>query len=304
MFDRSIEASFAVHFAANFALQMSSPTSLKPGCPISVCMISGPEEQRIRRTLESVRSWTSEIIVVLNQEVSDRTEEIARELGAKVVREPWKGYAAQKNSACEKATQEWILNLDADEVISEKLRDEIIDCLSRSAAAIPHAAFSFPRCTLFLGRWIRHGDWYPDRKTRLWRRGQAEWQGEGVHEKLVVDGNVRRLKHPLLHFGTTDLDDHIRKMLRYTREFAEASSPVGPGMALLNLAVRPPWRFVRAFFLRLGFLDGWQGFAIAWIAAFYTFLRYLKSWEKQHTADPPSEPQPPERPARSHAARL
>ena len=143
--------------------------------PISVCMISGAEAHRISRALESVASWTSEIIIVLNEDARDGTEEIARRFGAKVFREPWKGFIGQKNSATEKCTGEWLLNLDADEVVSPELAAEIQQVVGHTDG--PRAAYEFPRCTYYCGRWIRHGDWYPDRVLRLYRKGAAHWAG-------------------------------------------------------------------------------------------------------------------------------
>jgi len=247
-----------------------------PPLPISVCLIAGAEAQRIRRPLESVAGWTSEIVVVLNEEVTDGTDRIVESFAGKVFREPWKGYVAQKNSAAQKAGQEWILSLDADEVVSPELRDELHRLFSDPEASRPFAAFSFPRCTFYDGRWIRHGDWYPDRKIRLWRRGSAEWRGENVHEAVVARGAVGRCKHDLRHYSMDDLNHHVRKAVRYSDLFAQQRVKDGQGAGWLELGFRPWWRFVRGYFLRLGFLDGWQGFAIARMVAFETFLRYAK----------------------------
>jgi glycosyltransferase involved in cell wall biosynthesis len=244
--------------------------------PISVCLIAGAEAQRLRRPLESVAGWTGEIIVVLNEEVTDGTDQIAQSFGGKVFREPWKGYVAQKNSAAQKAGQEWILSLDADEVVSPGLRDELQKLFSATEQLRPFAAFSFPRCTFYGGRWIRHGDWYPDRKVRLWRRGSAEWRGQNVHETVVVQGAVRKCKNDLLHYSMDDLNHHVRKAVNYSDLFAQQQVESGQNAGALTLGFRPWWRFVRGFFLRLGFLDGWQGFVIARMVAFETFLRYAK----------------------------
>ena len=138
--------------------------------PISVTMISGAEAHRIGRALASVENWAGEIIVVLNEEVSDSTDEIALRHGARVFRERWKGGIAQNNSACDKATLPWVFGIDADEVVSDKLQAEIAALFLDDSRLQKFAAFNVPRCTCFDGRWIRHGDWYPDRKTRLWRR--------------------------------------------------------------------------------------------------------------------------------------
>src|SRR5215470_5178443 len=164
--------------------------------PICVCMVSAAEAHRIGKALASVADWTSEIVVVLNEEVTDGTEQIARSHGAKVIREPWKGMIGQKASVAAKATQEWILDLDADEVVSDELREEIQQALSNSQNG-QFAAFSYPRLSWYCGRWIRHGDWYPDRQNRLWRRGRAHWGGVDPHAKLIVDGEVKKLRSNL-----------------------------------------------------------------------------------------------------------
>ena len=252
-----------------------------PPSPISVCVIAGNEAQRIRRALESVSGWTGEIIVVLNDDVKDGTDKIAAEFGAKIFFEPWKGHIAQKNSAAQKAAQEWILGLDADEVIPPELRKEIQDLFGPPEKLSRMAAFSFPRCTFYCGRWIRHGDWYPDRQIRLWRRGQAEWGGVDPHDKLMVRGEVGRLKSNLLHFSNDSVNAHIQKIIPFTDEFVRQHSQNRPGSQIAGLAIRPVWRFVRAYFFRLGFLDGWQGGYIAWLNAFSTASKYAKLRERQ-----------------------
>jgi glycosyltransferase involved in cell wall biosynthesis len=241
--------------------------------PISVCIIAGNEAARIRRAFDSVAGWTSEIILVINDDVNDGTDKIAESFGAKVFREPWKGFVAQKNSAADKAAQPWLLNLDADEEVSPALRDEI-----QCAMAAPghHAAFCFPRSTKFCGRWIRHGDWYPDRQTRLWRRGHARWIGAEVHETLQADGAVGKLRGELLHHMADTIDSQIKKISSYSENFLRDSLAHGRGASTFDLFVRPAWRFLRSYFFRLGLLDGWQGGYIAWMTAFYTATRYAK----------------------------
>jgi hypothetical protein len=239
-------------------------------------MISGAEAGRIGRALESVAGWTSEMVVVLNEDVRDGTEDITRGRGAHAFREPWKGHIAQKNSAAAKATQPWILGLDADEVVSPELREEILRLFARPGGAEPFAAYSFPRCTLFCGRWIRHGDWYPDRKTRLWKKGAAEWSGVDPHDKLLVRGNIGQLRGDLLHEHGKGVDEMIAKIPRYSDDFARHAKQTGRGASWFDLAVRPAWRFARSYLFRLGFLDGWQGSYIAWMTAFYTATRYAK----------------------------
>ena len=253
-------------------------------------MIAGAEAHRIARSLESVRDWAGEIIVVINEDVRDGTEEIARRHGAQVFREPWKGHIAQKNSAAAKATHPWLLGLDADEVIPPALQREIAQLFEREGEAARCAAYDFPRCTFYLGRWIRHGDWYPDRQTRLWQRGRAEWRGIDPHDKLAVDGPVGRLRGDLLHYSMDSLEHHLAKTVSYGADFVRGCQANSRRVGLLDLAVRPPWRFVRSYLLRRGFCDGWQGFVVAGMTAFSAFFRYVKTFEAQRRARDADKP--------------
>lgn len=255
--------------------QSSAVTKL----PISVCMISGAEAQRIDRALSSVSDWVHEIVVVLNQEVTDGTEEIARRHGAKVFREPWKGDIGQKNSALAKATQSWVLHLDADEVVSPELREEIRrkwDDFSRSESC---AAFRFPRLTYFCGRWIRHGDWYPDYIIRLWRRGAAQWSGADPHGKLVVQGKIGTLRSDLLHYSNPTIGGYVQKINYYADAYLRWQIDQGVRWSAASAIFRSGWRFARAYFFRLGFLDGYPGFFIAASTAYSTLVRHSRLFE-------------------------
>lgn len=253
--------------------------------PISVCIIAGNEAPRIRRALDSVTDWAGEIIVVLNDDENDGTGQIALAHGAKVFREPWKGHVAQKNSAADKATQPWVLGLDADEEVSPALRDEIGCAMVEPG---DHAAFCFPRCTNFCGRWIRHGDWYPDRQTRLWRKGRAHWGGVDPHDKLIVQGRIGNLRADLLHYNALTIDRQIAKISNYSEDFARDAAAHHRTANGSDVVLRPLWRFLRSYFIRLGFLDGWQGGYIAWMTAFYTATRYAKVRAAQNNK--PSKP--------------
>lgn len=243
--------------------------------PISVCIISGAEAGRIGRALESVKDWVIEIVVVVNDNVTDGTEEVAREKGAKVFREPWKGYLAQKSSATDKCTQPWAFNLDADEVVSDELRNELIARFSDVGQLQECAGFSCPRLSQFCGRWIRHGDWYPDRLTRIWKKEQGAWGGRDPHPYVKVNGKIEKLTGDLLHFSSESIKGRLGKIVHFSDEFvAQHRDDPKPGM--FELGVRPVWRFVRAYILRRGFLDGWQGFYIASHTAFGTLVRYSR----------------------------
>src|SRR5256714_4268355 len=227
--------------------------------PICVCMVSAAEANRIGKALASVADWTSEILVVLNEEVKDGTEEIARSHGAKVFREPWKGMIGQKASVAAKAAQEWILDLDADEVVSDQLREEIQQILTQKSPNGEVAAFSYPRLSWYCGRWIRHGDWYPDRQTRIWQRSKAHWGGTDPHARLLVDGKIGRLSGDLEHYSTESINKRLEKIIPFSDEFVAQRGPAIGKPSVFDLAVRPLWRFLRAYFVKLGFLDGWQG---------------------------------------------
>jgi glycosyltransferase involved in cell wall biosynthesis len=241
-------------------------------------MICGAEALRVGKSLASVADWTSEIIVVLNAEVSDGTDRAAAAFGAKVFREPWRGFVAQKNSAASKAGCPWILGLDADEVVSAPLRQEIT-ALFAWPEGPRLAAFRFPRCTHYCGRWIRHGDWYPDCVTRLWRAETGEWTGVEPHARLEVSGAVGTLAGELQHYSNDSIDQQISKIVPYSGDFVRHRQLSGRGAGVADLAIRPAWRFFRAYILRRGFLDGWQGFYIASLTAFSTLTRYVKVLE-------------------------
>ena len=172
------------------------------------------------------------------------------------------------------------MNIDADEAVTPELQKEIAGVVAQSNA--PYNAYEFPRCVFFIaGRWICHGDWYPDRVLRLWRRGTAEWGGQELHERLAVKGKIGRLHHDLLHYSMESLKHLIVKTQKYVDEFVRVSREQKRKVTFMDILFRPIWRFWRGYFFRLGFLDGWQGFTIAWLGAFYTFMRYASAYESQ-----------------------
>jgi len=244
--------------------------------PVSVCLISGAEVGRIGRALQSVADQAGEVIVVLNEDVHDGTEALCLAHGAKVYREPWKGYVGQKNSAADKASCPWILSLDADEEVPPALWHEIAATLANPTKNGRYEAFDFPRYSFYCGRWIRHGDWYPDRVLRLWRKGSAAWTGIDIHERLQVKGPVGHLRSDLLHYSNPSINWHLDKIGRYADPFVRHCLQTGRKVGWLDLTVRPVWKFLRAYVFKLGFLDGWPGYYIAWVGAFSTVTRYAK----------------------------
>ena len=238
---------------------------------ITATIVTLNEERNIARAIESLRC--ADEILVVDSGSTDRTLEIAERLGARVIREPWRGYAGQKNFAAESAAFDWVLSLDADECLTEELEAEILQ-LKRDGPAFD--AYRFPRMAQYLGRWIEHSGWYPDRKIRLYRRDQARWEGEYVHESVRSAGRAGDLRGKLLHFTCSSLSEHLKTLDRYTTLAAREQRARGRTVPAAKLLLDPAWTFFRAYVLQRGFLDGPQGIAIAWMAALYTFLKYAK----------------------------
>jgi glycosyltransferase involved in cell wall biosynthesis len=250
---------------------------------LSVAVITFNEEANIARTLESVR-WADEIIVV-DCGSTDRTREIAESVGAKVFIERWKGYAAQKNSAIEKATSDWTLSLDADEEVSLELAAEVKRIChperSERPAVMNLNGYRIPRRNLFLGRAIRHGGFYPDRKLRLFRRGVGKFLERSVHEVVEVKGATGDLRHDLIHHSYPSLSEYIDHMNRYSSLGAEIVTNKSAGrFSVFNIVLRPLATFIYNYFFRLGFLDGKEGLLLHLYHAVYVSWKYAKAWEK------------------------
>jgi glycosyltransferase involved in cell wall biosynthesis len=239
---------------------------------ITATIITFNEERNIARVIESLRCCDE--ILVLDSGSNDRTPEIATKLGARVEEASWHGYAAQKNIATELASHDWILALDADESLSEALEAEIWQIKKAGPA---YDGYTVPRLAQYLGRWILHSGWYPDRKVRLFDRRRAKWVGEFVHESVVVKGRVGHLQSNLLHFTCNSLSEHLKTMDAYTTLAAQEIASRGRTPGLAELLLDPPWTFLRTYLLKRGFLDGAEGLAIAYMAAFYNFVKYSKA---------------------------
>lgn len=239
---------------------------------ISATIITFNEERNIARVIESLRCCDE--ILVLDSGSNDRTAEIASKLGARVVEAGWQGYAAQKNIAAKLATHNWILSLDADESLSEALEAEIWQ-VKKSGPAFD--AYTMPRLAQYLGKWILHSGWYPDRKIRLFNRACAGWVGDFVHESVKVDGRVGHFDSNILHFTCSSLSEHLKSMDRYTTLAAEEIVARGRKVTFGNQLLNPPWTFLKTYLLQRGFLDGAEGLTIAYMAAFYNYLKYAKA---------------------------
>jgi glycosyltransferase involved in cell wall biosynthesis len=239
---------------------------------ISATIITFNEERNIARAMESLRCCDE--IVVVDSGSTDRTAEIAEKLGAKMLDSPWPGYARQKNLAAEHASNDWILSVDADEALSEALEGEIWQIKKNGPK---FDAYTMPRMAQYMGRWILHSGWYPDRKVRLYHRSKARWVGDFVHESVEVNGRVGHLESDLLHFTCDSFAEHFKTMDRYTTLAAEqiVSQRKQPGWG--KLLLDPPWTFLRSYVVQRGFQDGLEGLTIAYMAALYNFVKYAKA---------------------------
>jgi glycosyltransferase involved in cell wall biosynthesis len=239
---------------------------------ITATIITLNEERNIARAIESLRCC-DEILIVDSGSV-DRTVELSEKLGARVVEAGWRGYAGQKNWAAEQSSHDWILSLDADEALSEALESEILN-LKKTGPR--YDGYTMPRLARYLGRWILHSGWYPDRKVRLYDRRKAQWIGSFVHESVQVEGRVGHLESNLLHFTCDSLSEHLKSLDRYTTLAAQELAARKMKVPLSRMILDPTWTFVKTYFLQRGFLDGLEGLIIAYMASFYTFLKYSKA---------------------------
>ncbi len=255
---------------------------------ISAVVITFNEEDNIEAALESVAGVASEIVVV-DSYSTDRTVKLARQYTERVLERKWTNYADQKNFANLRASHPWILSLDADERLSPGLREEI---LALKDGEPPFDGFSIPRQGHYLGRWIRHSGWYPDRKIRLFRRDKAYWEGEYVHESLVLDGRIGKLVSPIHHFTYSGISDHVARINKFSDLGAQKLYAQKKKCRMPSLVVRPVCWFLKAYFLKLGFLDGFPGFVISVLHGYSIFIRLAKLreiWKKGERIEPVSD---------------
>ncbi len=244
--------------------------------PLSVAIITYNEEDIIGKTLESVKDIASEIVVV-DSCSTDRTREIAKAYGAKVYVEEWKGYVHQKNSALSKCRQEWILCLDADEIVSEELKESLIKELKSPKAD----GYLINRRTFYLGKFLKH-TWQPEWRLRLVRRSsEPRWTGFDPHDRLEIKGSVGKLKGDLLHYSYRSLEDQVRKLVRYGMIMADEMHRSGRRFRIGDVILRPLWAFLKVYLLKGGFMDGKRGLIAAVFSGFYTFLKYAFLLEKE-----------------------
>lgn len=245
--------------------------------PISVAIITNNEERILATTLSSVADIADEIIIV-DSGSTDNTIQIAESFGCKVFREEWKGYATQKNSALSKCSNNWILCIDADEVVSEELKKSLLGAVNQHKVKV----FQINRRTHYLGKLLKRS-WQPDWKHRLVNKSAIpRWEGEFIHETLRFDGNSAKLKGDLIHYSYRNLWHHFKKTTEYAKLSAESLHKKGIKFNFANLLLNPFFKFLRLYIINLGFIDGIRGLFAGFSAFLYTFLKYAYLWELEN----------------------
>ncbi len=247
---------------------------------ISAVIITFNEEEKIANAIRSV-AWADEILVV-DSESTDRTREIASELGARVLIEKWRGFSGQKQFATDQALFDHVFSLDADERVSERLKAEIVQIRD---SGIGSDGYRIPRLSTYLGREIRHSGWYPDRQLRFFDRTKARWKNVAVHESIdMVEGStVSQLSGDIFHFSVDSIKQHADMInTRYAPLSAEAMFARGTRTSPLKIALSPVVTFLQTYLIKAGFLDGFGGLVISYFAAYNVFLKHLLLWERQN----------------------
>jgi glycosyltransferase involved in cell wall biosynthesis len=242
---------------------------------ISATVITKNEQDNIVLCLRSL-AWADEIVVVDSQS-GDQTVRLAQANGARVIINPWPGHIQQKNFAIEQATGDWILSLDADEVVTPELREEIQ--AARQKGFCGRDGFYLPRQSMFLGKWIRHGGWYPDRHLRLFKKDKGRFGGMNPHDKVMLNGQAGRFKNHLLHYTYPSLETYFTRLNSYTGIAARELFNHGRRFSPLKLIFSPPATFIKMYLIKMGFLDGLEGLILGILSAFSVLVKNLKLWE-------------------------
>jgi glycosyltransferase involved in cell wall biosynthesis len=245
---------------------------------LSVVIITLNEEKNIGRCLSSVKKLADEIVIV-DSFSTDKTKEICEKFGTRFVEQKFLGYEDQKNFAHQLAQFDYVLSLDADEVLSENLQAEV----QKVKNNFEFDGYNFNRLTSYNGQWIRHCGWYPDMKVRLVKKEKARWGGGNIHEGLEVKGTVGHLEGDLLHFSYATISSHVLQTNKFSSMEANVLFNKGKRASLLKLVTRPPFQFFKDYFLKLGILDGRYGFVICFINALYVLLKYAKMIDLEHS---------------------
>lgn len=247
---------------------------------ISGVIITFNEEKFIENCIKSIIDVVDEIVVIDSFSI-DKTKEICLKYGVRFIENPFEGFTTQKNFANDQARYDYVLSLDADEELSQELKQSIL----KAKENLNYDGYSFNRLNNYCGKWIKHSGWYPDSKIRLFNRNKAKWKGENnLHEIIVLDNpkSHNHLRGDLLHWAYTSYSEHCQKINKYT-DMAARSMATRKKVGYFKIMVNPFWKFIRNYFVKKGFLDGSQGFVISVFTAFETFLKYVKIKQLQNT---------------------
>lgn len=258
--------------------------------PLSAVLITLNAAAQLKPTLDSLDFCDD--LLVLDSGSHDGTQALAHAAGARVLHQDWLGFGAQKQKAVELARHDWVLCLDADEVVTPELRKSILAELSHPSGP-SHPAFQFARCNRFLGRYLKHGEGYPDLSLRLFDRRQARWSEDTVHEKVICDGPVGRLAGDLLHHSAESLSSYLTKQNRYTTLAAEQAFLKGKRCHSVQIIASPLLRFIKFYLLRQGFRDGLPGLIHTLIGCQNSFVKYAKIRELEVQRPPEGSGTPP-----------
>jgi glycosyltransferase involved in cell wall biosynthesis len=244
--------------------------------PISATLITYNEENNIAQALKSL-SWADEILVV-DSGSSDATVEICRSFNSRIIHRNWTGYVDQKNFAVEEARNDWIFSLDADERVSPELIREIEELNRRGFSS---SGYKIPRAAFFMGRWIRHGSWYPDYQLRLFDRRTGKWEGGRVHESVRMRGNPAFLSGEILHYSYRNISEYLVRLETYSSLAALDYGQKGKRATFPGMICNPIAVFLKSYLMKRGFLDGTPGLVVAAMAAVSVFFKYSKLYEIQ-----------------------
>lgn len=247
---------------------------------ISAVVITYNEEETIQRALNSLKAVSDEIVVV-DSHSTDATVQLCSRYTDRVLKKSWQGYREQKQFATDQASHDWVLSLDADEALSPKLTEEILQWKERENDC---EGYYLPRKTFFMGRWIEHTTWYPDWQLRLFKKSRGRWEGGRVHESFRVTGPTARLRGQIYHHTYESFSEYLQQLERFSSLAARDLFEQGRRAHSIHFVFHPPAIFLKNYLLRLGFLDGKPGLAVSALAAVSSLFKYLKLWEIQSEA--------------------
>lgn len=251
----------------------------KKRLPVSSFLVCKNEEAHIEECLKSL-DFCDEIIVV-DSYSTDRTLEICKKFNVKLIQREWPGYKIQKEFACNQTKNDWVLFMDADEVVSYELRAKILELISNpnDVRLKKYSAFRIKRVMFYLGKWWRKGGWYPEYRIRFFKRNKVQWVGAEPHENLNVNGNIGELEGEILHYSYEDIPDQVKKLSSHAFTRAKFDYDFGKRATFYDILAKPPARFLKFYFVKKGFLEGSAGFIVAILESFYTYMKYARLWE-------------------------